>query len=492
MKGNIVLVCFYSPKALGVRYLESALTQAGFSVTLVFFKNFNSTHPKMATAHELELLADVIRRKNPMAIGLSVMASYYLDAVAAVDKKLRMEFDIPTIWGGVYPTLFAEKCMERADFVIRGEGEAPFTELAEALYAGTDYTQIPNLTYRTKDGAIVTNEMRSLMTDLDEYGIPNLGGDKYSIEDDKICHCDPQLGSKSYEITGSRGCYFACSYCSTIALKRLAAKKGTYVRYRAADKMIDELVLAKKRMKKLKYIRFWDEIFCDDPEWVDYFVKRYKREIGLPFEIWGHPLRTNLDITRKLKKAGLFKVVMGIQSGSPYIRREIFNRVETQEQILEAARILSECKVPQVIYDFMLRHPFETHDTLRETLHLCEKLAKPFELQMHGLNFLPGTDIIQKALDQKLVTPEKMQELLDAPMQEQYNTHWSAVSSDATMDLIYKQIYLTQFPSLHKKAKKLGEHPDAAAIDKLHGQAQKRAKLRYYYKRALLFAKGSI
>ena len=36
-KGTVVLVAFYNVKALGVRYLESALTRAGYRVATVFF-----------------------------------------------------------------------------------------------------------------------------------------------------------------------------------------------------------------------------------------------------------------------------------------------------------------------------------------------------------------------------------------------------------------------------------------------------------------------
>ena len=41
-KGTIVLVGFYNIKALGVRYLESALKKNGWRVVTVFYKNFNS------------------------------------------------------------------------------------------------------------------------------------------------------------------------------------------------------------------------------------------------------------------------------------------------------------------------------------------------------------------------------------------------------------------------------------------------------------------
>lgn len=66
-------------------------------------------------------------------------------------------------------------------------------------------------------------------------------------------------------------------------------------------------------------------------------------------------------------------------------------------KILEASAVLAGCRVPQVTYDLMLRHPFETEEDIRQTFELCTELRRPFELQLHGLYFLPGTDIIKIA-----------------------------------------------------------------------------------------------
>lgn len=490
MKNSVCLISFYNPSSLGLRYLEDALSLAGYDVTLIFLKKFNSVQPKAVSKEELEHLCALIREQEPVAIGFSVMTSLYLDAVQEVSKHLKETFSTPIVWGGVYASMFHEKSMEYADFVIRGEGEEALVELVDMLKTGreAEFSRIENLVYRDK-GTIYENDLRELQGDLDKYGQSNLGGNnKYLIEDNMIKNMDPRIEAHGYEIACSRGCPFACSYCCAVNLKRMYAGKGKYVRFRSVDAVIEELLLAKKQVKKLKFIRFWDEIFCDDADWVEAFVKRYKKEINLPFEIWGHPLKCDEAVIAKLKTAGLYKVVMGIQSGSPYIRKEVFHRRETQEDIIAASKVLAKCKVPQVIYDFMLRHPFETHASLRETYELSMALEPPFELQMHGLNFLPGTDIVGKALEQKLVDPEAMEKLMYAPMQEQYDTYWQNETSDPQMNYIYKLIYLTQFSAYREKTKGLvdGYPSKVAQLDKLYKKGMQRAKLRYFYKRGKL------
>ena len=57
IKPQAVLVAFYNRKALGVRYLEAALERAGYGVTTIFYKDFNSVHPHPTTDQEVELFS---------------------------------------------------------------------------------------------------------------------------------------------------------------------------------------------------------------------------------------------------------------------------------------------------------------------------------------------------------------------------------------------------------------------------------------------------
>ena len=84
------------------------------------------------------------------------------------------------------------------------------------------------------------------------------------------------------------------------------------------------------------------------------------------------------------------------------------------------SKTLADCKVPQVNYDFMLQHPFETVEDIKETYELCMSLKPPFELQLHGLNFLPGTDIVDMAIKMNILNTEELEKIMYSPIQEQY------------------------------------------------------------------------
>lgn len=467
MSDIILLIGFYNENALGVKYLSNTLKKSGYQPKIVYFKEFNSVNPKKATDTEINLLLELIKEVKPSYIGMSIMASLYLESVYMVSKAIKQNFNVPIIWGGVYPTLFPQKSLDFADYVIRGEGEEALVELLNFLKAGKDISTISNLVYKNDNGEVVTNDIRPLKHNLDELGYPEIGGQgKYFIHNNTISQGDPQLKDMVYEMSASRGCPFACSYCSSINLKRIYNSKGKYVRFRSIESVMNELIQAKERIKNLKAIHFWDEIFPDDQRWIEEFKSRYKKEINIPFKIWGHPLKTNKATIEALVEAGLYQIVVGIQSGSQRVRKEVFNRTESQQEIIESSKVLSESRVPRVIYDFMLQHPFETIDDLKATYDLCLQLHHPFELQIHGLNFLPGTDIVDKAIDEGLFTKEELEKIMYSPIQQQYDMYWGAevINKKTDEDAWMSLIYLTQFPRLRPLVELL-----ANEVQKGHG-----------------------
>lgn len=493
MPVKVLLIGFYNEKALGVQYLANALKKKGYVPHILFFKEFNSIRPTKASEKELELLESLVREVKPSYIGLSVMSSLYLESVHMVSSRIREKFEIPVIWGGVYATLFPDRALEQCSYVIRGEGENAIVELIEALENGEALSGIENLVYRDDKGETVINDVRPLVQKLDELGYPDITDEnRYFIHNDRLDRGRFILNSYTYELAASRGCPFACSYCSAINLNRLYHNKGKYVRFRSVDSVIGELKTAKWNMKNLSVIHFWDEIFSDEEGWVEEFKEKYKKEIGLPFNIWGHPLKIHERIISNLVEAGLHQIVVGIQSGSMRVRKEVFNRPETQEQIIEASRVLSMCRVPRVIYDFMLRHPFENLDDLRETYKLCLQLEHPFGLQLHGLNFLPGTDITEMAVADGLLSREELDGIMYGTIQHQYDMYWGPAAANRINDnsAWLSLIYLTQFAALRPLLEKLGETAgmggSAVTISKLRQVMEKLSRCSSLFSKAKL------
>ncbi|MBC9784511.1 B12-binding domain-containing radical SAM protein [Heliobacterium chlorum] len=447
---KVVLIGLYNAKALGVRCLSASLKNKGYSVNLIFFKDFNSLNASSPTEQEYHLLIDKLTELNPDVIGLSVMSSFYLSAAQEMSLRIKSTFpQVPLLWGGVYATLFPKEGLEHCDYLMRGECDEAIIDLVEALEGRRDITDVPNLCYK-KDGQVIINEMNQLRQELDELPFPDMGGEGMThISHGKLWDCDPLLGSISYEMSASRGCPYVCSYCSCLSLKRLYKNKGTFVRMRSVENTIEELKWARSQVKNMRMVWFWDEIFADDEEWVKEFVHMYKQEINLPFNIWGHPLKIKQNIIELLVNAGLHQIVIGIQHGSARIRKDIYYRIETDEQLIEMSRILAEAKVPEMVYDLILDSPFETVKDLEDTYHLCRKLYKPYTLNLHGLSFLPGTDIEKLAINQGLLTWEELKREQSKPIEEMYRSFswWTHTGSQEDRERAYwkNMIYLTQF-----------------------------------------------
>lgn len=499
MNKNIILIGFHNEKALGVRYLYRALSQAGFTPHIIYFKAFNSQIPQQATGVELDLLKRLVKDIDPLFVGLSVMSSLYLETADKVTTALRESFpDLTLVWGGVFPTLEPERALAYCDIVLRGEGEDAIVETAEALNGGGSVENIENVAYINKDGICVKNDLRCI-ADIDRFGYPPIGGDNiYLINNNQCAKGDPQLRSFTYELCASRGCPYTCSYCSSINLRRLYQGKGRYVRFRSVDSVIEELAEAKRLIPKLSVVHFWDEIFSDAPGWVEEFAARYKSEIGIPFRVWGHPLRSPERIISNLVDAGLHQIVVGVQSGSPVIRKDIFNRHETQEQIIECSRVLARCGVPRVYYDLMICHPFESTQQLRETFEMCTELEPPFLLNIHGLNFLPATDIVQMALDQGKFTQEEMDSMMYSSLQTQYDQHWGPNAKSfqrASGGSVWVGlIRLTQYRKIRKRVLELagraGSGEDVSGeVFALESKMERRQKLRDLADKARLVLK---
>jgi len=356
------------------------------------------------------------------------------------------------IIGGVYATLFPEECLKLADVVFRGECEEAIVEFTDAFKNNMSFELLDNAVTKNSDGEIRINPMRDLKKEISNIPHPDFGGDNmYYINNDQVSKGDPRAKTHSYELRTSRGCPNRCSYCSSSSIRDLYKGKGPFIRQREVDDVIQELLAVKQRNQGLQLLRFWDDIFPWNKEWVAKFSVEYKKNISLPFEIWGHPrLSGNVECLKALVEAGLSKIVVGIQSGCPNIRKNIYTRHETQEEILNCSRAIAEAKVPMVVYDFILGHPFETVDDLKTTLELCRNISKPFKLQLHGLSFLPGTPIEQIAIDHGVKTQEEIREEQAMPLREQYhNNHWwrqgHGQKQDNEKSYWYTLIYLTQF-----------------------------------------------
>ena len=459
---KVLLITLHNEKSLGIRYIANSLINNGFNTTIIFLKS-NIYNPQPVSDKEIEILKETIQKEEYLFVGFSILSSFTIFEVNKISKIIKDTLNIPIVWGGTYVSIRPYYSAQNSDIAIRGEGELPIVNLAKALRDKKDWKNIKNLCFFNENGKYIENEIENLIEDIDKISIPLINYPNiHIIEGNKLIKEDPILKTDFYEITCSRGCPFNCSYCCSSTIKKLYRGKGKYLRFRSVDNVIKELKIAIEKIPNIKCIRFWDEVFSTENEWIKNFTQRYKKEINIPFQIWGHPLLIREENIRLLKDAGLERIVVGFQSGSPDIRNRIFRRPETNKKIIEASKIISSYKIPEVYYDLMICHPFESIKQLKETFDLCLKLEPPFSLNIHGLGFLPGADINNMAIEQGIYTKEELDKIFKEPAEEQFK-HFYGINSGYYGDEQKKEvwadlIYLTQYRAIRNKVIKLSKN----------------------------------
>ncbi len=245
-----------------------------------------------------------------------------------------------------------------------GEGEEALLELCERIRKGQDYYDINNLWIK-KGNEIIKNPVRPLLQELDK--LPFLDKDIYDIRN----IADGTMGLLSTIAT--RGCPFQCSYCCNHQYQRIYKGKGTYVRFRSPENVIEELEINKKKYPYLRYVELLDDTFLIKEEWVKEFCEKYKKRIAMPFRANVHVNFINENVLTFLKNAGCERLALGIESGNERIRQDVLNRHMTNDKILEAFRLCKKYEIEVISYN-MVGIPFETLENTLETIKLNAKI----------------------------------------------------------------------------------------------------------------------
>jgi radical SAM superfamily enzyme YgiQ (UPF0313 family) len=297
--------------------------------------------------------------------------------------------------------------MGGADYAVCGEGEEAMAELVTALATGTDARNIANVWYKGADRPI-GNPLRPLIANLDSLPIPDLNDEnKFYVEFGRLQGGDPWRNYVRYELMASRGCPYSCTFCSNSVFHDIYRDLGRFVRLRSVEHVMRELEYANTMLPNLNVLFFVDEVFGLSLEWLQDFKEAYLRRIRLPFECLTDPRSITEEKVRLLKDSGVAELNIGIQAGSDKVRRELFNRYVSDEQILGIARLAKKYGI-FVRYDIIADNPFESRGDKRATLDILMRLPKPFILNLYSLNHFPRTKLTELALNKGIIGKEEV------------------------------------------------------------------------------------
>ncbi|MCX6565181.1 MAG: radical SAM protein [Candidatus Aminicenantes bacterium] len=277
---------------------------------------------------------------SPHLCGLTLYTAQMKHARKTI-REIRGLTSAPIVLGGPHATLYAESlALENfGDWIFRGECDRKF---------GEEISRIS----RETEARIVSADP----PDLSETPIPDF---------------ESAFGSermRTYPVQLSRGCPFACNFCS---VKFLSTRT---VRYRDLRLCLDEISQAARTRANLREIRIVDDCPTYDLDRFKEFLRRYRdRKIGLPLHIDNlRADRIDGDMLDLLKSIGVDHVCVGVESGN----RNVFDAIhkgESLDEIIEAARLIKS-KGLRLYTCFIIGLPEATAAAERDSIRLARSL----------------------------------------------------------------------------------------------------------------------
>ena len=416
---KITFLTFYIDYSVGVYVLSSILKNAGYDVSVIFFKLpdakkikwFNKNPNNMDvvnryggiigsnvdvnqwTEYETELLINQIKSLSTDVLLIS-SRSTHRSLVADILPKIRSKCKLLTIAGGYGPTLEPEFYVDLVDYVFMGEAENQIVDLMSAIEQGTDLSSFDNLVFRRGD-SIFRNRIKKPGIVHFRQEIPE---SFFYIDNNKIyTYADREniIRTHAYSTFYGRGCISTCSYCSAGHWRDLYKENGIFLkkrRNRKVEDVIDELTMIKN---DYTFVHFRDEFLCDEYNNLKRFFRLYEKKINVPFWAYLVPdqILTHPDLLQLAVDAGFVDTEIGFQSGSDRINRKVFTRHISNKRTLEYTRLLSSYDI-NMRYDFIIFNPAETIDDIKTTFDLLQALPKERSyLALNRLFYFPVSPI---------------------------------------------------------------------------------------------------
>ncbi len=292
------------------------------------------------------------------------------------------------VMGGPHPCFVADEVLRSGtvDFVLKGEGEAAFPMLLEALAAGGGFGEIPGL-IMLRDGEVSAGPPPERIRDVDSLPLPArhlLDMGKYSAA---------RMGSRSVmPVHTSRGCPSACRFCSSSNFD------GTRWRARSAESILDEIVHLRDRYGA-RAIAFMDDNFTLSPARIEALAEGVLR-MGIDIHWWFFSrvdsVVRNPDVFTLLSRAGARSVFIGVESAATRTLRAFGKGIEP-DAVFAAVDIL-RTRGFEILASYILGAPHETREDLRATIRLACELDTD-TAQFTILTPYPGTPLFEDVKD---------------------------------------------------------------------------------------------
>lgn len=376
----------------GVGVIAAVLKKNNHKVDL-FFLDFNDRDDTSRLKQRILLF-------KPDVIAFSATTATFR-AIKKISKIIKKRFpNIKIVCGGVHVTLCPED-FYRAPFldaICLGEGEYSFLEFLNKLKRKQDYRHVKGFWVRDK-GKIIKNPPRETIKDLDK---PPFANRDIFVKEGILSARGRAVffgkgEEKNLDFIFSRGCPFECNYCANHALKKFYG--SNYIRAKSPARAISEIKYVTKKYRG-DFFSFLDELFTLDKKWLSSFIDKYKK-IKIPFSCCARVGTCTKATFKELKRAGCRGVMMGIESGDEWLRKNVLNRHMTNEQIINTFKWAKEAGLKALAF-VMLGFPEETPERFLNTVRLMAQID-PYDYIVFVFYPYHGTRLFEICKQKKLL-----------------------------------------------------------------------------------------
>ncbi|MDD4871425.1 MAG: radical SAM protein [Kiritimatiellae bacterium] len=332
-----------------------------------------------------------IRSFRPKLIGLSAM-TFQFDTLLRVARFIRsIDSSILIVAGGYHVTLLAKELSQDPtlplDFMVRGEGEATMTELADALENNTTLSDIQGLSFHNTGGW--THNPKRPLLDTSTIKLPN----RNTRTNSNYYY----LGMPMDVIETSRGCPFNCKFCS------ITNMYGHTFRPFSEERIVADLWNIRKNGAKA-ILLVDDNITCAP----DHFrmvcraiVKNGLNDMLYAVQASATGLANNPDIVEEMDKANFRTVFVGFESMIQTNLKDM--QKPTNPDINRITADLLHKHNMGIIAGIIVGYPDDTRETIAENMRLFKEL-KPDAIYAQYLTPYPKTKLREEMLEAGLVT----------------------------------------------------------------------------------------
>lgn len=345
---------------LGLMYVASSLENAGHEVILI------DGEPRLLSINQLYY---EIMKAKPQVVGFTSTTPEFHTIIKLVKMIKKTNPSICIMIGGAHVSALPEETLREnplIDYIVVGEGEQAAVHIVNNK-PNKKIIEIPPI----KDINKLPVPARHLVNYKNyNYAIPNQGTIRMDV------------------IESSRGCPFKCTFCFNRAKKP---------RFRNPIFVVDEIEKSHKQYNT-KFFMFFDDTLTIKKSHIiglcDEIIKRGLHK-KIVFYVNTSANTIDIEILKKMKKAGLIEISMGVESGNPQILKNT-KKGTFHHQYKRVYNWMYKMGL-QTRGSFIVGFPNETHKTVRDTINFAKKLNL-MRVSCNILTPYPGTLVYEQAL----------------------------------------------------------------------------------------------